>query len=63
MWLTNTDGRMASVFKSVDMGVSRRKERKTKWLEDRSAAYVALEGVVLNKKLLKDIENSSYRRP
>jgi hypothetical protein len=22
MWLTNTDGRMASVFESVDMGVS-----------------------------------------
>ena len=36
--------------------LSRRKERKTKWLEDRSSAYVAQEEVVLNKKFLKDIE-------
>jgi hypothetical protein len=33
--------------------LSRRKERKTKWLEDGSAAYVALEEVVLNKKTFK----------
>ena len=36
--------------------LSRRKERKTKWLEDGSSAYVALEEVVLNKNFLKDIE-------
>ena len=36
--------------------LSRRKQRKTKWLEDGSSAYVALEEVVLNKKNLKDIE-------
>ena len=36
--------------------LSRRKERKTKWLEDGSSAYIALEEVVLNKKFLKDIE-------
>ena len=36
--------------------LSRRKERKTKWLEDGSSAYIALEEVVLNEKSLKDIE-------
>ena len=33
----------------------RNKERKTKWLEAGSAAHIALEEVVLNKKLVKDI--------
>ena len=36
--------------------LSRRKEKKTKWLEDGSSAYIAIEEVVLNKKFLKDIE-------
>jgi hypothetical protein len=35
--------------------LSRSKERKTKWLEAGSAPHVALEEVVLNRKLLKDI--------
>ena len=44
-------------FRRCEHGrLSRRKERKTKWLEDGSSAYVALEEVVLNKKFLKDIE-------
>ena len=44
-------------FRRCEHGrLSRRKERKTKWLEDGSSAYVALEEVVLNKKILKDIE-------
>ena len=37
-------------FRRCEHGrLSRRKERKTKWLEDGSSAYVALEEVVLNK--------------
>ena len=44
-------------FRKCEHGrLSRRKEWKTKWLEDGSSAYVALEEVVLNKKFLKDIE-------
>ena len=44
-------------FRRCEHGrLSRRKERKTKWLEDGSSAYVPLE-VVLNKKFLEDIEN------
>ena len=44
-------------FRRCEHGrLSKRKERKTKWLEDGSSAYVALEEVVLNKKFLKDIE-------
>ena len=35
--------------------LSRNKERKTKWLQAGSAPQIALEEVVLNKKLLKDI--------
>ena len=44
-------------FRRCEHGrLSIRKERKTKWLEDGTSAYVALEEVVLNKKFLKDIE-------
>ena len=44
-------------FRRCEHGrLCRRKERKTKWLEDGSLAYVALKEVVLNKKFLKDIE-------
>ena len=43
-------------FKKCEHGpMSKRKERKTKWLDVTSSAYVALEEVVLNKKFLKDI--------
>ena len=41
--------------KSGHVRLSRRKE-KTKWLEDGSSAYIALEEVALNKKILKDME-------
>ena len=40
-------------FKKCAHGrLSERKQRKTKWLENGSAAHVALEEIVLNKKLL-----------
>lgn len=35
--------------------LSRSKERKTKWLKPGSPAHIAMEEVVMNKKLLKDI--------
>ena len=51
-------------FRRCEHGrLSRRKERKTKWLEDKSLAYVALEGVVLNKKKLKDFEKFTEFHP
>ena len=40
----------------MNMVVCLEEKKETKWLEDRSSAYVALEEVVLNKKILKDIE-------
>lgn len=36
--------------------LSKNKERKTKWLQAGSAPHIALEEVVLNRKLLKDIK-------